>query len=115
MSLDTFDQFGVCVEVTVPFWCRERRDSPMTETAKLHAEHQRQHFVLNIEGHDHAWLAPTIYLDQIRYLAGWDPTQAVVEVDLSTNEEHTLTEHTPIQVQAGAGFARKIKFKRGCR
>lgn len=88
----------------------------MTETTTLDANQEHgQHFLINIEGHDHTWPAPTIYLDQIRYLAGWDATQAVVEVDLATNEEHTLTDRTPITVQAGAGFARKIKFKRGRR
>ena len=74
-----------------------------------------EHFRINLEGHDHKWLTPTIYADQIRFLAGWDDNQQIIEVDLATNEEHTLADRTPIEVRPGAGFARKIKFKRGRR
>ena len=44
-----------------------------------------------IEGAERPWHSPTITIAQIRALARWHVRQAVVEVDLETSTETTLT------------------------
>jgi hypothetical protein len=70
-------------------------------------------YFLNIEGRDVEWDADTITVPEIRELAGWDPGQEVVEVDLENNTERTLPEDTIVKLKPGHGFAKKVKFQRG--
>lgn len=72
-------------------------------------------YFLDIEGQEKPWHEATVTLAQIRTLAGWSADQEVVEVDLDTDEEVTLTEDTVVHLKPGHGFAKKIKFKRGRR
>ena len=65
------------------------------------------------EGAEHEWHSPTITVAQIRALAGWDVSQAVVEVDLDTGTETTPDTARPVTLRPGAGFARKIRFTPG--
>lgn len=70
-------------------------------------------YFLNIEGRDEEWDKNTITVPEIRELAGWDPGQEVVEVDLENNTERTLPEDTIVKLKPGHGFAKKVKFQRG--
>jgi hypothetical protein len=71
-------------------------------------------FYLDLEGVGvKEWHTATITVAQIRDLAGWDATQPIIEVDLETNTETTLTETEVIPLRPGQGFAKKVKFKRG--
>lgn len=70
-------------------------------------------YLVNIEGVEHTWAEPTITLSQLRQLAGWEPHQQVVEVDLQTMTETTLAEDSVITLKPGHGFAKKIRFQRG--
>jgi hypothetical protein len=65
------------------------------------------------EGVVHEWHSPTVTVAQIRALAGWDVSQAVVEVDLDTSIETTPDTARPVTLRPGAGFARKIRFTPG--
>ena len=65
------------------------------------------------EGAEHEWHSPTITVAQIRALAGWDVSQAVVEIDLDTSTETTPGTSRPVTLRPGAVFARKIRFTRG--
>lgn len=65
------------------------------------------------EGAVHEWHSPTITVAQVRALAGWDVSQAVVEVDLDTSTEATPDPARPVTLRPGAEFARKIRFTRG--
>lgn len=65
------------------------------------------------EGAEHEWHSPTITVAQIRALAGWGASQAVVEVDLDTGTETTPDTTQPVVVKPGAAFARKIRFTQG--
>jgi hypothetical protein len=49
----------------------------------------------------------------IRTLANWPADQEVLEVDLTTNEEHALTDDEIVDLKPGHGFGRKVGFKRG--
>ena len=55
----------------------------------------------------------TITTAQLRQLAGWEPNQQVVEVDLETMTETTLADDAVVTLTPGRGFAKKIRFKRG--
>lgn len=70
-------------------------------------------FVLNIEGTEHPWHESTITVPQLRQLAGWEPGQEVVEVDLEDNTERTLGEEEIVHLRPGHGFGKKIRFQRG--
>lgn len=50
---------------------------------------------------------------QLRNLAGWEPYQQVVEVDLQSMTETTLADDAVITLKPGQGFAKKIRFQRG--
>ena len=57
------------------------------------AEHQdRAHadtgpkYVLNIEGKEYQWESPTITVEQIANLGGWDISEGVIEVDENNDE-----------------------------
>jgi hypothetical protein len=65
------------------------------------------------EGAVHEWHSPAITVAQVRALAGWDVSQAVVEVDFDTGTETTPDTARPVTLRQGAGFARKIRFTRG--
>ena len=72
-------------------------------------------YFLNIEGvgDEVPWDADTITPAQLRELASWPVTQEIVEVNLETSEETTLSENSVVQLKPGHGFGKKIKFKRG--
>ncbi len=65
------------------------------------------------EGTEHEWHSPTITVAQIRALAGWDVSQAVVEVDSETSTETTPGTARPVTLKPGVRFDRKIRFTRG--
>ena len=68
---------------------------------------------VNTEWVEHEWHSPTITVAQIRALAGWDASQAVVEIDLDTSTETTPDTAQPVALMPGAMFARKIRYTRG--
>jgi hypothetical protein len=70
-------------------------------------------YFVDIEGADYPWDSPTITTAELRELAGWEPSQQVVEVDLETMTETTLDEDAVVTLTPGRGFAKKIRFKRG--
>ncbi len=70
-------------------------------------------YFVNIEGVDHPWDTPTITTAQLRQLAGWEPNQQVVEVNLESMTETTLPDDAVITLKPGHGFAKKIRFQRG--
>jgi hypothetical protein len=83
---------------------RTRADLPPRPSPSYH---------VNTEGAEHEWHLPTITVAQVRALAGWDVSQAVVEVDLDTSTETTPDTAKPVTLRPGVGFARKIRFTRG--
>lgn len=70
-------------------------------------------FEINIEGTIHRWPVSTITVPQLRELGELPADQPVLEVDLQTNEERTLTEDAIVVLKPGQGFGRKVEFKRG--
>jgi hypothetical protein len=77
------------------------------------AEQKHDKYLIDIEGTDFPWPEPEITVPQLRTLAGWEPQQQVVEVDLKTMTETTLAENAIIEIKPGKGFAKKIRFQRG--
>lgn len=77
-------------------------------------QHQEEpKYFVNIEGVDKPWESDTITVPEIRALAGWEPGQQVVEIDLHDNSERTLDESEAVKLQPGRGFSKKVKFQRG--
>ena len=70
-------------------------------------------YIVNIEGSDHPWHDSTITTAELRQLAGWEPSQQVVQVDLQSMTETTLADDAVIMLKPGQGFAKKIRFQRG--
>ena len=70
-------------------------------------------YFVNVESVEQPWTDSTITLPQLRQLAGWEPQQQVVEVDLQSMTETTLAEDAVITLKPGQGFAKKIRFQRG--
>lgn len=70
-------------------------------------------YQIDIEGELYPWDAATITVAQLRELAGYPPGTEMIEVDLDTNTERTLTDGEVITVEPGKGFGKKILFKRG--
>jgi hypothetical protein len=70
-------------------------------------------YFIDIEGTEEPWSEAEISIAQIRTLAGWDPTQGVVEVDLQDNSERTLGNDEVVELKPGHGFAKKVRFQRG--
>lgn len=77
------------------------------------AHEQGPKYFIDIEGAEHPWDEPTITVPQLRQLAGWEPGQEVVEVNLGDNTERTLREDEIVHLKPGHGFGKKIKFQRG--
>ncbi len=72
-------------------------------------------YEIDIEGTLHPWDSDTITTEDIIQLGGWSSDQGAVEVDLKTQEERTLAADEVITLKPGHGFAKKVKFQRGCR
>jgi hypothetical protein len=70
-------------------------------------------YEVNIEGVEYDWDKDTITAAEIRALAGFEPGQPIIEVDLVHNTEVTLGEGEPVALKPGHGFAKKVEFKRG--
>jgi Multiubiquitin len=70
-------------------------------------------YQIDIEGELYPWDAAIITVEQLRQLAGYPPGTEMIEVDLDTNTERTLTDGEVITVEPGKGFGKKILFKRG--
>ena len=68
---------------------------------------------VDIEGTEYPWDKDSITAAEIRTLAGFDPGQQIIEVDLDSNTEVTLKEGEPVALKPGHGFGKKVKFKRG--
>ena len=77
------------------------------------AHEQGPKYFVNIEGTEEPWHEETISVPQIRQLAGWEPSQQVVEVNREDNTERTLGENETVTLKPGHGFAKKIRFQRG--
>lgn len=69
-------------------------------------------FILNIEGVLKPWDKETITTEEIIGLGGWDPSQGAIMID-KENNEHTLQPGQVIELKAGMGFSKKVKFRRG--
>jgi hypothetical protein len=70
-------------------------------------------YEINIEGTIYPWNQPTITVPELRALANIPSDQQMIEVDLATNEEHTLPEDAVITLQPGKGYAKKVRYQRG--
>jgi hypothetical protein len=70
-------------------------------------------YQIDIEGTLHPWDRDTITAGEIINLGGWSADQGVVEVNMQTQEERTLTPDEVVEVKPGHGFAKKVKFQRG--
>jgi Multiubiquitin len=77
------------------------------------ATKSKSKFEINIEGTDYPWNEGTITPAQIRELANLPADQPVIEVDLKSNTERTLTEDEAVEVKRGQGFGKKVRFQRG--
>ena len=79
----------------------------------IEAESQGPKYEINIEGTSYPWNQPTITVPELRALAGIPSDQQMIEVDLATNEEITLSEDAVIELQPGKGYAKKVRYQRG--
>jgi hypothetical protein len=70
-------------------------------------------YEINIEGTIYPWDSSTITVPELRALAQIPADQEMLEVDLATNEEHTLPENAVIELQPGKGYAKKVRYQRG--
>lgn len=70
-------------------------------------------YQINIEGNLYDWDEETITVPQLRELAGIPTDQPMMEIDLQTNVERTLSEDAIIELKPGQGFAKKVKYQRG--
>ena len=70
-------------------------------------------FLLRIEGKEYLWSERTITTEQIAELGGWDPSQGVQQIDLATNEAHTLKSGEVVDLKDLKHFAKKIGWRRG--
>lgn len=70
-------------------------------------------FQVNIEGQLYDWDNDTITVPEIRELGGLPQDLPVIEVDLKTNTERTLSEDEVVELKPGMGFGKKVGFKRG--
>lgn len=71
-------------------------------------------YCVNVEGTQHDWDEPTITMEQVASLGGWNPSQGVLLVD-KDNIERTLKPGEVVELKPGLGFCKKVKFKRGAR
>jgi len=69
-------------------------------------------FILCIEGDSHPWLKPTITMEEIAALGGWEPSQGVIEVDKDQNERQ-LQPGEVITLKPGLAYGKKLCWKRG--
>jgi hypothetical protein len=74
---------------------------------------KKPRYEINIEGTLYPWDRSMITVPELRALAGIPSDQPMLEIDLKTNEERTLTEDTVIELKPGMGFAKKVKYQRG--
>jgi hypothetical protein len=94
--------------------CRSQRKRGRRQRSDMANEHgQGPKFFVNIEDTDYPWDKDSITAQDIRTLAGFPAGTEVIEVDLATNEEHTLADGESVEIKPGHGFGKKIKFKRG--
>jgi len=70
-------------------------------------------YAIDIEGTVYDWDRPTITVPEIRELGGLPAGVAVLEINLKTNEERTLTEDEVVELKPGLGFSKKVEFRRG--
>ena len=101
----------------------ERQDGPDlfiedADVVKLNAEGVERlrtspAFVLCIESKEYIWPDPTITTEQIAQLGGWDSSQGVQQIDLATNEAHTLKPGEVVDLKDRKHFAKKIGWRRG--
>jgi hypothetical protein len=101
----------------------ERQDEPDrflqdADVVKLNTEgverlHTGPAFVLCIEGKEHVWFEATITTEQIAQLGGWEPSQGVQQIDIATNEAHTLKPEEVVDLKDHRHFAKKIGWRRG--
>lgn len=70
-------------------------------------------FTLWIEGKESHWPKTTIAMEEIAELGGWDPSEGVQEIDLTTNEARTLKPEEIIDLTKIKTFAKKIGWQRG--
>jgi hypothetical protein len=69
-------------------------------------------YMLDIEGKQVPWDAPTITTEQIIELGAWDASQGAILID-KDNVERTLQPGEVIELKPGMGFSKKVRFKRG--
>ena len=101
----------------------ERRDEPdrfieNTDVVQLADRgleklYTRPLFPLSIEGKEFFWPKSTITAEQIAELGGWDPALGVQQIDLKTNEAHTLKAGEVVDLSDAKAFAKKIGWRRG--
>jgi hypothetical protein len=76
------------------------------------ALHKGPKYTLDIEGTLHSWDQPTITMEQIAELGGWNPSEGVILID-KDNNERSLSPGEVVELKPGMGFAKKVHFKRG--
>jgi hypothetical protein len=77
-----------------------------------HGQHHPKYHVV-IDGVDHPWDRPTITASDIRTLGDLPATEQVMLID-ENNTERPLSESEVVELKPGLGFAKKVRFKRGC-
>lgn len=68
---------------------------------------------IDIEGQTKPWNKDTITTEEVIALGGWDQATGAILINLTTNEEQTLTPGQIIELKPGMGFSKKVSFKRG--
>jgi hypothetical protein len=68
---------------------------------------------VDIEGQIYEWDRDSITVPELRELAGYEPDQQMIEVDLQDNTKVVLAEDAVVELKPGKGFAKKVVFKRG--
>lgn len=73
---------------------------------------QGPHYFLRIEDTVHPWYQPTVTAADIARLGGWDPAIGVLIID-EDNNERQLRPDEVVEIKPGAGFAKKVRWRRG--
>jgi len=69
--------------------------------------------IIDIEGFEHKWGQPTITMEEIARLGGWNPSEGVILIQPDQTERH-LQPGEVVELKCGMCFSKPVKFKRGC-
>jgi hypothetical protein len=69
-------------------------------------------FKLHIEGKGFPWPHPTVTMEQIAALGGWNPSEGVIQVDSDQNET-TIKPGQVVTLPTDCSFGKPLHWKRG--